>query len=78
MPTILVIDDQPHMEELFSELLAQEGHTVLCAGDVTSAKNCLKDKDGIRVLLAMYYIAPVFSSAGTLSWRVFITSVDCR
>jgi DNA-binding NtrC family response regulator len=41
MANILIIDDQPHMKDLFSGELLDEGHQVVCVGDAESVRTFL-------------------------------------
>lgn len=54
MATILIVDDQPHMKELFSGDLIDEGHQVVWVGDAESARKCLDSSLPDMVLLDLY------------------------
>ncbi|MFC1869549.1 response regulator [Thermodesulfobacteriota bacterium] len=43
MPNILIIDDQPHLQELFSQDLADEGYGVVGIADAEAAKRYFRD-----------------------------------
>lgn len=51
MATILIVDDQPHMKELFSGELIDEGHQVEWVGDAESARKFLDSTPPDLVLL---------------------------
>jgi len=54
MARILIVDDQPHMRDLFSGELIDEGHTVECVGDAASVGTCLDSFRPDIVLLDLY------------------------
>ncbi len=54
MARILIVDDQPYMEELFSRDLIDEGHQVVCVGDAESVRKCLDSSLPDMVLLDLY------------------------
>ena len=54
MSNILIVDDQPHLQELFSHELMEEGYSVVSAGDAESAKEYLVDSKPDLVLLDLY------------------------
>jgi len=54
MSEILIIDDQPHMQELFSEELIDEGHRIASVKDAKSARGYLRDSKPDLVLLELY------------------------
>jgi two-component system response regulator (stage 0 sporulation protein F) len=54
MVNILVVDDQPHLQEFFNEELANEGYNFKSAMDVESARRYLKDSKPDVVLLDLY------------------------
>lgn len=54
MARILIVDDQPHMRDLFSGELIAEGHQVECAKDAESAGTCLDRSLPDIVLLDLY------------------------
>jgi DNA-binding response OmpR family regulator len=51
---ILIIDDQPHMKDLFAGELLDEGHQVVCVGDAESVGKCLDSSLPDMVLLDLY------------------------
>ena len=54
MSSILIVDDQPHVRELLSEILADEGYQVASVGDVQSIWGHLRDSPPDLVLLDLY------------------------
>jgi DNA-binding response OmpR family regulator len=54
MKNILVVDDQPHLQELFSEELREEGFGVMGVKDGESATRCLRKSEVDLVLLDLY------------------------
>jgi len=54
MATILIVDDQPYMKELFSGDLIDEGHQVVWVGDAKSVRKCLDIFLPDMVLLDLY------------------------
>lgn len=54
MANILIVDDQPHLQQLFSEELVDEGHRAVSAPDAESVKRYLKDSKPDLVLLDLY------------------------
>jgi len=54
MPKILIVDDQPHLQELFSQELMEEGYCVVSIADAESAKEYLVDSKPDLVLLDLY------------------------
>jgi len=54
MATILIIDDQPYMKELFSGDLIDEGHQVVWVEDAESVRKCLDRFLPDMVLLDLY------------------------
>ena len=54
MPNILIVDDQPHLQELFSHELMEEGYSVVSIADAESAKEYLVDSKPDLVLLDLY------------------------
>jgi two-component system response regulator (stage 0 sporulation protein F) len=52
--SILIVDDQPHMRELFSEELRDMGCQVESVGDVESVRRCFEDSSPDLVLLDLY------------------------
>jgi DNA-binding response OmpR family regulator len=54
MPRILIVDDQTHVRELFSEELSHEGYRVESVADAESIWRHLKDTRPDLVLLDLY------------------------
>ena len=54
MASILIIDDQPYIQEFFSQELMDEGYKVLSTGDAESAKVCLENSKPDLVLLDLF------------------------
>jgi two-component system response regulator (stage 0 sporulation protein F) len=54
MASILIIDDQPYIQELFSQELMDEGYKVLSTGDAESAKVYLENSKPDLVLLDLF------------------------
>ena len=54
MLTILLIDDQPHLQELFSQELSDEGYGVVSISDSKSAMAFLVNSKPDLVLLDLY------------------------
>lgn len=54
MASILIVDDQPHVREFFSEELAREGHRITGIGDAESIWAQLKESRPDVVLLDLY------------------------
>jgi len=54
MARILIVDNQPHMEDLFSGDLIDEGRQVVCVGDEESVRKCLDIFLPDMVLLDLY------------------------
>lgn len=54
MPKILIVDDQPHLQEFFSQELMEEGYCVVSIADAESAKEYLVDSKPDLVLLDLY------------------------
>ena len=54
MKNILIIDDQPHLQELFSEELVDEGYEVTNIPDSKSVMGCLENSRPDLVLLDLY------------------------
>ncbi len=71
MSNILIVDDQPHVRELLSEILAHEGYQVASVGDVQSMWRHLRDSPPDLVLLDLYL-------NGSKGWDVLrdIKSID--
>lgn len=53
MATILIIDDEPIIRQLFQKVLEHEGHTVLTAGNGHEAIDVLRDQIPDLMLLDM-------------------------
>ena len=51
---ILIIDDQPHLQELFSEELMDEGYHVTFVPDAGSVRDTLKSSKPDLVILDLY------------------------
>ncbi len=54
MTNILIIDDQPHLRELFSEELMDEGYEVTSVSDSKSVRRCLESSKPDLVVLDLY------------------------
>ena len=54
MANILIVDDQPYVRELLSEVLAREGYRVASVGDIQSIWGRLRDSPPDLVLLDLY------------------------
>ena len=54
MASILIVDDQSYIQELFSQELMDEGYKVLSAGDAESAKVYVENSKPDLVLLDLY------------------------
>lgn len=54
MKTILIVDDQSYIQELFSEELKDEGYGVKSVTDAGSVRGCMKDANPDLVLLDLY------------------------
>ena len=54
MTTILVVDDQPNVRELFKEEMQDEGYGVISVGDAEAARRLVKDFKPNLVLLDLY------------------------
>ena len=54
MSDILIVDDQPYLRELLSEILTHEGYRVASVGDVQSIWAHLRDPPPDLVLLDLY------------------------
>jgi DNA-binding response OmpR family regulator len=54
MASILIVDDQPHLQELFSQEFMDEGYKVVCVSNAESAEGYLKDSNPDLVLLDLY------------------------
>lgn len=54
MASILIVDDQPYLQELFAQELVDEGYSVVSVADIESAKRSLKDGNPDLVLLDLY------------------------
>ena len=53
MGTVLVIDDQPEMRQLFQRVLERQGHRVVCAGNGQEGLRALQSCPAEVVLLDM-------------------------
>ena len=51
MPSILIVDDQPHLQELFALELKDEGYRVVSVSDAESVKGYLRNSKPDLVLL---------------------------
>jgi DNA-binding NtrC family response regulator len=71
MSNILIVDDQPYVRELLSEILTHEGYQVASVGDVQSMWRHLRDSPPDLVLLDLYL-------NGSKGWDVLrdIKSID--
>ena len=54
MSKILIVDEQPHLRELFSEELEDEGYRVVSIGNAESLSRYLGDSKPDLVLLDLY------------------------
>ena len=54
MATILIVDDQPHLRELFHEEMQDEGYNAVSVDDPESARSHVKDLEPDLVLLDLY------------------------
>ena len=54
MPDILIVDDQPYLQEFFSEELTNEGYGVVSVTDAESVRDYLRDSRPDIVLLDLY------------------------
>lgn len=54
MAKILIIDDQPYLQELFTQEFMDDGYNVVCVRDVESAKVHLNASKPDLVLLDLY------------------------
>ena len=54
MASILIIDDQPYIQELFSQELMDEGYKVLSTGDTELAKVYIENSKPDLVLLDLF------------------------
>ncbi len=71
MSNILIVDDQPYLRELLSEILTREGYRVASVGDIQSMWRHLRDSPPDLVLLDLYL-------NGSKGWDVLrdIKSID--
>jgi two-component system response regulator (stage 0 sporulation protein F) len=71
MSNILIVDDQPCVRELLSEMLTREGYRVASVGDIQSMWRHLRDSPPDLVLLDLYL-------NGSKGWDVLrdIKSID--
>ncbi len=58
MPNILIVDDQPCVQQLFSEELIREGYRVASVGDAESVREYLIFSQPDIVLLDLYLDGP--------------------
>lgn len=54
MPDILIVDDQPYLQEFFSEELTNEGYGVVSVNDAESVRDYLRNSRPDIVLLDLY------------------------
>jgi two-component system response regulator (stage 0 sporulation protein F) len=54
MHNIMIVDDQPHLCELISEELREEGYRVTCVGDAESVKAYFQNSRPDLVVLDLY------------------------
>lgn len=54
MPDILIVDDQPYLQEFFSEELTNEGYGVVSVNDAESVRGYLRNSRPDIVLLDLY------------------------
>jgi len=54
MASILIVDDQPYIQELFSQELMGEGYKIFSTGDAESAKAYLENSKPDMVLLDLF------------------------
>ena len=54
MANILIVDDQPHLQELFLQELTDEGYSVASVSDAESVRGYLTDSKPDLVLLDLY------------------------
>jgi two-component system response regulator (stage 0 sporulation protein F) len=54
MTTILVVDGQPNLRELFKEEMQNEGYGLISASDAEAARRLVKDSKPNLVLLDLY------------------------
>ncbi len=52
--TILIVDDQPHLRELFGERLQEQGYRVASVGNATKAREAFRQSNPDLVLLDLY------------------------
>ena len=52
--SILIVDDQPHLQQPFSQELMDEGYRVVSIGDAKSGMKYLADSKPDLVLLGLY------------------------
>ena len=81
MAQILVVDDEMGIRELLSEILADEGHSVLLAEDAAAARRCRAEKRPDLVLLDIWMpdtdgisLLKEWSAAGLLTMPVVMMS----
>ena len=54
MANILIVDDQPHLRELFAEELMDEGYRIESVSDAVSVRGYLSDSKPDLILLDLY------------------------
>ena len=54
MANILIVDDQPHLQQLFSQELMDEGYTVVSVDDAEKAEGYVEHSHPDLVLLDLY------------------------
>ena len=54
MANILIVDDQPYLQELFSQELVDEGHNIVSITDAQSVSGYLKNSKPDLILLDLY------------------------
>jgi CheY-like chemotaxis protein len=54
MANILIVDDQPHLQELFLQELTDEGHSIASLSKAQSVSKYLKDSKPDLILLDLY------------------------
>lgn len=80
-PYVLVVDDEPDIRELVSEILADEGYQVITAEDGASARHALRDRRPDLILLDIWMpdidgvsLLKEWSEAGALPCPVIMMS----
>ena len=54
MPNVLVVDDQPHLQQLLSEEFMDEGYNIVGVSDAESVRGYLRNSKTDLVLLDLY------------------------